>query len=320
MQAVPRRGRGSAQADGLLHHHVHPRHGGAHTAHLGVRRQGPARRDGAAADQPSAGLPGLRQGRRVPAAEPGHVQRPGRDPLRGRQTHLPQTDPDLVGGAAGPGTVRAVRAVHPVLPADRGRPVHRAVGARCAAAGRHRAGRAVLVVLLRQHRADLPGGCPHQHGLPVPGPAVRPGVQPQRVRALRVGLRSAHRPSARKGVAPVGRRRPGGQRGVELRQGPLGVHLREESATASPHRRSARRTASCGPRRGRKRSALRRRGCGRVRARRRAGRRPEHRRRRLRIFEVRPDGVGHQRHRLPDPRAQRRGSGVPGRRMSPASR
>ncbi len=91
------------------------------------------------------------------------------------------------------------------------------------------------VVLLRQHRADLPGRRTHQHGLPVPGPTVRPGVQPQRVRALRVGLRSAHRPSARKGVAPVGRRRPGGQRGVELRQGPVGVHLRRRSATASPH-------------------------------------------------------------------------------------
>ena len=75
---------------------VHPRHGGAHAAHLGVRRQGPARRDGAAADQPSAGLPGLRQGRRMPAAEPGDVQRPGRDPLRRRQTHVPQADPDLV--------------------------------------------------------------------------------------------------------------------------------------------------------------------------------------------------------------------------------
>ena len=35
-------------------------------------------RDGAAADQPPAGLPDVRQGRRVPAAEPGDVQRPQR--------------------------------------------------------------------------------------------------------------------------------------------------------------------------------------------------------------------------------------------------
>ena len=48
-----------------------------------------------------------------------------------------------VAGAAGPGTLRAVRAVHPVLRADRRRSVHRAAGTRCAAAGRHRPGRTV---------------------------------------------------------------------------------------------------------------------------------------------------------------------------------
>ena len=37
------------------------------------RREGAARRDGAAAHQPPARLPGVRQGRRVPAAEPGDV-------------------------------------------------------------------------------------------------------------------------------------------------------------------------------------------------------------------------------------------------------
>ena len=66
-------------------------------------------------------------------------------------------------------------------------------------------GRAVRVVLLRQHRADLPGRRAHRHRVPVPGPAVRPGVQPERVRALRVGMRPAHRPPPRKGVAPLGR-------------------------------------------------------------------------------------------------------------------
>ncbi|PQM46881.1 NADH-quinone oxidoreductase subunit G [Mycobacterium talmoniae] len=40
---------------------------------------------------------------------------------------------------------------------------------------------------------------------------------PQRVRALRVGMRAAHRPPARQGAAPDGRRRPAGQRGMELR-------------------------------------------------------------------------------------------------------
>jgi len=49
------------------------------------------------------------------------------------------------------------------------------------------------------------GRCAHRRRIPVPRPAVRPGVQPQRVRALRVGVRSAHRPPARKSAAPLGR-------------------------------------------------------------------------------------------------------------------
>ncbi len=48
---------------------------------LADRRQGPAGGHGAAAHQPPARLPGVRQGRRVPAAEPGDEQRPGRDPV-----------------------------------------------------------------------------------------------------------------------------------------------------------------------------------------------------------------------------------------------
>ena len=61
------------------------------------------------------------------------------NPLRRRQAHVPQADHHLGAGAARPRALRAVRAVHPVLPADRRRPVHRTAGARRAAAGRHRA-------------------------------------------------------------------------------------------------------------------------------------------------------------------------------------
>ncbi len=39
--------------------------------------------------------------------------------------------------------------------------------------------RAVRVLLLRQHRADLPGRRADRHRLPVPGPPVRPGLQPR---------------------------------------------------------------------------------------------------------------------------------------------
>ena len=45
--------------------------------------------------------------------------------------------------------------------------------------------RAVPVLLLRQHRADLPGRRADRRRLPVPGPPVRPGLHAERVRALR---------------------------------------------------------------------------------------------------------------------------------------
>ena len=143
-------------------------HGGQDAADVAGRRQGAAGRDGAAAHQPPARLPGLRQGRRVPAAEPGDEQRPRHVPVRGRQAHLPQADQHLHPGAARPRALRAVRPLHPLLRPDRRRPVHRARRARRAAAGRHLRGPAVRVLLLRQHRADLPGRRADRRGLPVP--------------------------------------------------------------------------------------------------------------------------------------------------------
>ena len=53
------------------------------------------------------------------------------------QAHLPQADQHLRAGAARPRALRAVRALHPLLRADRRRPVHRADRARRPAAGRH---------------------------------------------------------------------------------------------------------------------------------------------------------------------------------------
>jgi hypothetical protein len=50
----------------------------------------------------------------------------GRVTVHRDQAHLPQADQRLRTGAAGPGALRAVRALHPVLRADRRRPVHRA--------------------------------------------------------------------------------------------------------------------------------------------------------------------------------------------------
>ena len=312
MPAVPRGGRRPAQAHGVVHDCGHRRDGGAYPVHLGSCRQGSARRDGAAADQPSAGLPGVRQGRRMPAAEPGNVQRARGFSLRGRQTHVPQADQHQLAGAAGPRTVRSVCALHPVLRPDRRGPVHRAARTRRAAAGRYLHQRTVRLLLFGQHRADLPGRGTDRSRVPVPGPPVRSGVEPERVRTLRVGLRAAYRSPPRRGVAPAGRRRPTSQRGVELRQGPLGVHLRHP--TRPDHH-------PVDPRRGRHAGGrlvvggADRRGQGTVgglRQRRRSRRRTRDAGGRLRLRQVRACGVGQQRHRLPRSVPLRGGVGVLG--------
>ena len=94
--------------------------------------------------------------------------------------------------------------------------------------------RAVPVVLLRQHHPDLPGRRADLGGLPVPGPAVRPGLHRHGLRALRQRLRAAHRPPGRRRHPAAGPHRPRRQRGVELRQGPVRLPLRSRGRPAHP--------------------------------------------------------------------------------------
>ena len=101
--------------------------------------------------------------------------------------------------------------VRPVHPARRRRSPATPSSTSSSAArrsSRHRHGRAVQLLLLRQHHPGLPGGRADQRGVPVQVPAVRPGIHAERVRALRVRMPAAHRPPARPGAAPAGRRRP----------------------------------------------------------------------------------------------------------------
>ena len=67
---VPRRGRGHAEAAGRLHPHRAGRDDREDGAHLGQGGRGPGRDARVHPRQPPARLPGLRQGRRVPAAGP----------------------------------------------------------------------------------------------------------------------------------------------------------------------------------------------------------------------------------------------------------
>jgi NADH-quinone oxidoreductase subunit G len=207
---VPGRGRGAAQAARLLHHHGHRRHGRQDPAHLAGRRQGAARRDGAAADQPPAGLPGLRQGRRVPAAEPGAEQRPRPRPAS-RASSAPSPSRSTISAQVLLDRERCVLCARCTRFSEQiaGDPfielLERGAQQQVGIATRTTS---LRVVLLRQHHPDLPGRRADRRGLPVPGPAVRPGLLAERLRALRLRLRAAHRPPARQGAAAAGRRRP----------------------------------------------------------------------------------------------------------------
>ena len=250
---VPGRGRGPAQAGRLLHDAGHRGHGRADPAHQPAGGQGAAGHDGAAADQPPAGLPGLRQGRRVPAAEPGDEQRPHREPVRRRQAHLSRS---RCRSAARSCSTASAACSAPAAPASPSRwPATRSSS--CSSAG---ALEQVAIyedepfesLLLRQHHPDLPGRRAHQRAVPLPRPPVRPAQRAERLRALRVRLRPAHRLPPRQGHPPAGRRGPGGQRGVELRQGPLRVPLRhlqpaaDHAAGARSRRRAAARVLARG--------------------------------------------------------------------------
>ena len=107
---VPRRGRGPGEAPGRLHADRAGRDGRADRADVREGGRRPERDARVHPRQPPARLPGLRQGRRVPAAGPDV-------PLRARQhaddvseADVRQADPDQPADRARP------RALHPLLP------------------------------------------------------------------------------------------------------------------------------------------------------------------------------------------------------------
>ena len=130
-------------------------------------------------DQPPARLPGVRQGRRVPAAGPDHGLRAGREPLRRGEAPLGEADPDQRPRAARPRALHPVRPLHPLRQGRRRRPADPLHQPGQRHRGQHLPRRAVLVVLQRQHRADLPGRRADRDALPLQGPPV--GPRPGRV-------------------------------------------------------------------------------------------------------------------------------------------
>ncbi len=276
----------------VLHHHPHRRHGGTDAAHLARRREGP--RHGVmelAAHQPPAGLPGLRQGRRVPAAEPGDdaTATPTRA-SRARSAPSPKPVP-----------------ISTQVLLDRERCV---LCARCTRFSNQIAGDPMIELLERGALQQVGTGegdpfesyfsgntiqiCPVGAltcgGLPVPLPPVRPGLARRRVCEHCSGgcaIRTDHR-RGKVMRAPRRRTTPRSTRSGSATRTASAFRLRRTATTGSP---------PAGPQRGRRAGAgllargapaSPRQACARAGpAPRRPDRRAAHRRGRLRLQQVR---------------------------------
>ena len=78
------------------------------------REEGAGGRHRVPPGQPPARLPGVRQGRRVPAAGPVAQPRSRREPVRGGEAALREADPDQRARVPRPGAVHPVRPLHPL--------------------------------------------------------------------------------------------------------------------------------------------------------------------------------------------------------------
>ena len=97
------------------------------------------------------------KGRRMPAAEPGGVERAGRFPFHRRQTHVPEADPDLGAGTARPRTLHSgvhdAPAFHSRSPEIRSLKCSNA--ARCSRSASTARNRSIRTS--RQHDSGVPG-------------------------------------------------------------------------------------------------------------------------------------------------------------------
>ena len=174
--AVPGGGRGSAGTDAgrVVHDAGGARPGRPHRHAHG--EEGAGGRAGVPPGQPPARLPGVRQGRRVPAPGPGLQPRPGREPLRRGEAPLREADPDQLARLPRSRALHPVRPLHPLRGRGGRRPADLLHPPGQQHPGPHLPGRAVRLLLQRQHGADLPGGRADGQALPVQGPAVGPGA------------------------------------------------------------------------------------------------------------------------------------------------
>ena len=235
-----------------------PGHAGQDAAHVARGRQGPARRDGAAAHQPPARLPGLRQGRRVPAAEPGDEQRPrrapgsstssarspSRSPSRRRSCWTASAASCASAARGSPRRSRATcsstcRSAAPTSRSARSTPTCSASTARrpLGAAAEDTSGRPFASYFSGNTVQICPVGALTSAAYRFRSRPFDLVSTPGIARARLAGVGHPHRPPPRRRAAPAGGRGPGGQPGVDHRQGPLRVHVADR---AGPHHHAAR--------------------------------------------------------------------------------
>ncbi len=219
---VPLRGcAGTAEAAGRLHPDRRRGNGGQDRAHLGDGGRGAERDARVHSRQPPARLPGLRQGRRVPAPGPDVPLRAGKHPDGVREAHVREADPDLPDDRPRP------RALHPLLPLHallgvrrRGRPARRG-RARRRVDDRHLRRRALPRPVLRQRDRAVPGRRAHLDPVPLRGPPVGDPERPDGLRALPRRLQHQRHDPRGQGQADHLAQPPGDRRGLALRQGSL---------------------------------------------------------------------------------------------------
>ena len=236
---VPGRDRGDAEAPGRLHADGRGRDGDQDEHDLRQGRRGPGGDARVHPREPSARLPRLRQGRRVPAAGPDLPPRAREHAHVVRQADGRQADPGLAADRARP------RALHPLLPLHallrgrrRGRPADRAEPRR-AHGDRDLRGRALPLAVLGQRRRALPGRRAHLDPVPLRRAAVGHPERADRLHRLRRRLQHVGDDPRGEGQADPLAEPPGGRPRLALRQGPLLVPAPARAATGSRRRSGA---------------------------------------------------------------------------------
>ena len=188
---VPGRGREDAQIAAGVCRLRRRGHGGQDDHRPG--HQVPEGRARVPADQPSARLPDLRQGRRMSAAGPDLSIRSGREPLPVRQGALRQGGAALRQDPSRPRALHSLLALHPLQrrnlwgaragPDPAWRPHHH----------RHLQRRAGPVQLPGQLDGDLPSGGLDLAAVPVHQPALGSGPHTERLPRMQHGLQHPDR-------------------------------------------------------------------------------------------------------------------------------